>query len=125
GRLAHRPDPLSPAIAENPAARRGQRVERQVGPDLRVDLNDSPAWKNPLPRVSGQNIFQTRQSETVPETLITAEEKCPVLHHRPAGSEAKLVALERRFGDDIEEITRIQRVIAQELEHRSVELIAS
>ena len=68
-------------------------------------------------------------SDALPAALVVHEEERPVLRDRPAQDEAELVAAEVRFVGVVrdggrEEVPRVQRLVAQELECRAVELIA-
>ncbi len=63
--------------------------------------------------------------QVLPEPFVVAEEKRLVLLDRPSRGSTKLVPLKRRSGTLVEEIRRIQRVVAQILERRSMPLIRS
>src|SRR5262249_23671888 len=62
------------------------------------------------------------QGLTMLEAFVTEEEKCPVFHDRPTYSSAILIAAKRRLRD-IEEIPCIQGIVAEIVEHLSVETI--
>src|SRR5260370_3664267 len=66
-----------------------------------------------------------RMMQVLPEPFVVAEEKRLVLLDRPSRGSTKLVPLKRRSGTLVEEIRRIQRVVAQILERRSMPLIRS
>ena len=57
------------------------------------------------------------------EAFVVREKKCLVFLNRPAHGAAKLVSLKRRRGAHIEEVWRIQRIVAQILKGRAVPLI--
>src|SRR5215510_12806655 len=67
-------------------------------------------------------------AKTVP--LVTSEKEYPILYNRSSDGAAVLVHAEGQFGlaawaDAVEEISGIQRIIAQKLENGTVECVAA
>ena len=76
-------------------------------------------------RVGVGNQVHAGLVQVLAESFVVGEDEGLVLLHRAAQRAAELVARETRDGTAVEEIARIESIVAQELVKRSVELVGS
>ena len=86
---------------------------------------DQLAWqRSGTRRRIGHKVY-SGLVQMLPESFIIGEQKRLVLPHRSAQRPAKLVALKSGRGTRVEVIRRVQRIISQKFQNRSVQLVAS
>ena len=116
--LVGRPRVDAPVLA----ARRAERgaIRHRVRIEPRADRRVHRA----VPRRRRRHGKDVREPEALVQPFVGGEEERLVADHRPAGREAELIALERRLLH-VEEVPRVERVVAVELERRSVQRVGA
>ena len=122
GRLRAGEQVLGRAAAERPPVGAGEQ-QVDVRRDRRMQRHRA-GRQNAAPRVVVGHGGDARDAEPLDEALVGAEEERAVACERPAGDGAELMAGEIRLGlaRRIEEVARVERGVAMELERRAVQL---
>src|SRR3989442_1418429 len=86
----------------------------------------SKAREISLPERLGRHLFKTRELLPAANTFISDEEECPVADDRTSDCSSELIAAKRRLRAvflPIEEISRVQLIVAQKLPDGAMQFI--
>ena len=116
-----------------PGAGRGPRIDQRRNAHERQSRRragirrgaDQLAGQVAAARVGVGNQVDAGLVQVLAESFVVGEDERLVLLDRAAQRAAELVALKARHGSAVEEVARIEGVVAQEFVQRSVHLVAS